>query len=687
MNLGVYSYPAAAVGFTFLAVLLSFSWSKSVQGRLLAFAVLISAVWSVLAALVAIEGSRMFKGYQLFEVLRLLAWFAFLFKLLEPGLRQAGGYRKAISWVLPFSAVLGVLLVVLELAPVRLLSWLPEYQLVTIRLAGHVLLAIIGLVILEQLYRSMSTRQRQQTISLFLAFGVVFAFDFFMYADSLLLRSISPEIWGMRGIVNLGCVPLLALAAARNKDWSLKVYVSRDIVVNSTAILASGLYLLIMAGAGYYLREVSGSWGWFAQLLFFSLAAGLLMGLLFSGQLRAQFRVFLGKHFYANKYDYRHEWLHLTGMLNSRDNDDNPLEMVIRGMAHIVDARGGLLWLRWEDGCYRNEAAWHAARIDAVECGGGGLSGFMEQTLYLVNLREVRERPEEYARLVLPPWLQDVHRGWLVVPLVRLDALLGFVVLTDPLVVRPINWEDRDLLKIAGQQIASHLAVLRATEALAEAKQFELFNRLSAYMVHDLKNISAELGLVAKNAEKHSANPEFLTDAFDTVATASGDINRLLEQLRNKTSRTGSQARVNLLAVLKEVIGRRGALAPAPELENDSGECTVIADREQLGNVLSHLVENAQQATAADGWVRIRVYSQDSMCVVEIRDNGQGMDAEFIRTRLFKPFDTTKGNAGMGIGMYESREFVRHLAGEIDVQSEVGVGTLVRLRIPAAVPG
>ena len=61
--------------------------------------------------------------------------------------------------------------------------------------------------------------------------------------------------------------------------------------------------------------------------------------------------------------------------------------------------------------------------------------------------------------------------------------------------------------------------------------------------------------------------------------------------------------------------------------------------------------------------VKISMQSRDQVCVVEIRDNGHGMDADFIRGRLFKPFDTTKGNAGMGIGMYESREFIRMLGG------------------------
>ena len=111
----------------------------------------------------------------------------------------------------------------------------------------------------------------------------------------------------------------------------------------------------------------------------------------------------------------------------------------------------------------------------------------------------------------------------------------------------------------------------------------------------------------------------------------------------------------------------------------------MIAENDRLTNVLMHLVDNAQQATADDGSVEVSLQSKGSMHVVEIRDTGAGMDAGFVRERLFKPFDTTKGNAGMGIGMYESREFIRHLGGDIDVQSEPGIGTTISLSIPSVV--
>ena len=354
-------------------------------------------------------------------------------------------------------------------------------------------------------------------------------------------------------------------------------------------------------------------------------------------------------------------------------------------LGKIVDARAGLLWLKEGQGNIENVAAWQLERIEVTEPVDSALVQFLTHKRYLINLAELDTHADEYEGLDLPQWLQRVRHAWLIVPLYGLDSLLGFIVLASPLINRHINWEDRDLLKTAANQIASHLAVLMTSSVLAEARQFEVFNRLSAYMVHDLKNIAAELELVSRNAEKHGQNPEFLKDAFGTMASASGEIRRLLEQLRNKHADVEKNVVVELASLLREVIGKRQDRLPKPSLVIDEAEGCVVAVRKRLAQVLTHLVDNAQQATAEDGRVEVRLHGQDVYCIVDIRDTGCGMDDDFIRNRLFRPFDTTKGNAGMGIGMYESREFIREIGGEIRVVSSPGEGTLISLLIPSTV--
>ena len=684
MNLGFYSYLSAVLGFCFLGLLLLFSWRSSLQGRLLTVVVVTTAVWAAIAAVVAGDYAEIAGFYLAFEILRYIAWYVFLLKLFEPAVQQMDGYRFLRRRGLLLCTGFAGLLLVFEAGTTHLATAELAQALMPWRYTGHILLSLIGLAIIEQLFRNIAPDYRYNLKFLFIGAGAIFAYDFFLYANALLFSIIDIELWAARGLVNLITVPLLAITASRNRGWSPNIFVSRDIVLHTTTFVAGGLYLLAMAAVGYYLQQYGGSWGRVAQVSFFSLAIILLITVLFSGQLRRQLRVFLVKHFYRNKYDYRLEWLNLTAALNNKVRDTVSLDAAIQVLAEIVDARAGLLWLDDGRGQYRNIAAWHMPPVGGVIPKEDVLVRFIASNAYVVNLPEVKTHPEEYGQLACPEWVKSIDGAWLAVPLPGIDRMPGFIILAQPRAVFEVDWEDRDLLKTAARQVASHVTVLMTSDALAQARQFEVFNRLSAFMVHDLKNIAAELEMVAKNAARHKANPEFIEDAFDTVTSASGDIGRLLDQLRDKRVELEKKVVIELGSLVEEIVGKKKDRAPVPVLDGNSGACRVLAEKAQLANVLTHLIDNAQQATAADGSIRIRIYPEGGNCVIEICDSGHGMAADFIQNRLFAPFDTTKGNAGMGIGMYESREFVHRLGGEIRVESEPGKGTIIALCIPAA---
>jgi len=677
MNIGFYSYLSATIAYGFFAVLLMFSWRSSMQGKLLFIVIAISAVWAAVAAGIAANETGLIFYYQLFELLRYMAWYVFLLKLFEMAASQGKGdasYKKIVRWMLPMSVGFAGLLLVnywfsLSIQPVM-------------GVAGQVFLALIGLVIIEQLYRNTSARHRWATKYLFLGVGGIFAFDFYFYADALLFRSVDQNLWEARGIINFIAVPLLAISSARNKNWSLNIFVSREIVFNTTAIIGGGVYLLLMAGAGYYIKAFGGDWGRIGQAAFFALAVVLLAVILFSGHVRTQLKVFLAKHFYKNKYDYRVEWLRLTEKLSEKVQRKTQFETVIKAFAHTVDARAGLLWLRDGRSSYKNVASWNAEQIDIEEPSDSSLIRFFEDTGYMINLMDFDEHADEYEGLVLPEWLKLLDRPWQIIPLQGQYSLTGFIILANPLIARAINWEDRDLLKTAAKQVSNHLTVLMTSDALAEAKQFEVFTRLSAYMVHDLKNIASELEMVALNAKKHKSNPAFVDDAFETVENAAGDIKRLLEQLRNKRVQTENKINFELAELARDVVDSKQGQLPRPHLDVLCSKSFVTAEKDRLSNVLGHLIDNAQQATEDDGMVDVTISCNDSMYEIAIKDSGHGMDAAFIRDRLFKPFDTTKGNAGMGIGMHESRDYVRSIGGDIHVQSKRGKGSIISLRLP-----
>jgi len=687
MNLGLYSYLGAGFAYSFFAVLLLFSWRESLQGKLLFFCVFVSACWGFIAAKISLHDESYLVIYQLLEVLRYIVWYIFLFKLFEAAIsgvnpsensRQKKSYQNFIRWAKPLSIGFAVALLLNEIFA-DVLSASGQF---VFGIAGNVVLSLVGLALLEQLYRNTSARHRWATKYLFLGAGGIFVFDFYLYTDALLFRSIDQNLWSARGVIHMVAVPLLAVSSARNKNWSLNIFVSRDIILNTTVILGGGFYLLAMAGAGYYLRVFGGDWGKVAQVMFLTLAIIFMFVILSSSQLRAKTRVFLSKHFYKNKYDYRIEWLRLTEDLNDKSHNEDHFRTAVEAMANIVEARAGSLWLREGNGDYKCSGVWQGLRLDDTLTENASLIKFLIKTGFVVNLKDYFAGANEYKKLTLPEWMLDDDLIWLIVPLHDVDGLLGFVILSSPLIERSINWEDRDLLKTAAKQVTSYLTVLMTSSQLAEAKQFEVFSRLSAYMVHDLKNIATELELIAINAKKHTGNPEFIKDAFGTVENAADDIKRLLMQLRNRRAEKEKKVLVDLIELVTEVVNSRQHIQPAPLLRVESETALVPLEKGRLLNVLAHLIENAQQATEPQGEIVLTLSKMNNMRVIEIKDNGQGMDDEFVRNRLFKPFDTTKGNAGMGIGMYESREFIRQLGGDIYVKSKPEKGTIITLHIP-----
>jgi putative PEP-CTERM system histidine kinase len=412
----------------------------------------------------------------------------------------------------------------------------------------------------------------------------------------------------------------------------------------------------------------------------------LLLILLLSEGLRAKIKVFLNKHFFSYKYDYREEWLKFIGTLSTGTSDRPLRERAIHAIAEILDSNGGMLWTRQEEnGNFLLTATWNmSAQGLSSESRNSPLIEFLKSCQWVIDLDEYKENPERYAGLDLPRWLRGMHESaWLILPLMEVNELCGFMVLGRPVTKREINWEDHDLLKTAGRQVAGYVALLDTTEALMEARQFEAFNRLSTYVVHDLKNISAQLSLVVANASRHKNNPAFVEDAIRTVENATSKMNRMLTQLRKGAPSTGDLGLVNLDNILREVIDVQSIRKPGPALTDSDVGLKLWSNRDKLTTILGHLIQNAQEATGADGRVEVKAYREDGFAVIEISDDGCGMDEQFIRERLFRPFDTTKGNAGMGIGVYESRELAHAMGGAVEVISHPGLGTTFFLRLPA----
>lgn len=680
VHIAALSYGLAALAFGLFALLLLLNWRGRLQGGLLTVAVAASSLWAGTLTYTLATGSARPGGVMALEYLRDGLWLAFLYQLLEARARLAGEPPARLRRRL---FVGGAALLLLALASL-VVSGVPRGELSawarSLGGMGLLIASLLGMALIEQLYRNAGETQRWAIKYFCLGLGALFAYDFYLYSEGFLFQRLDEGVWSARGFANALVVPLLAVSAARNPQWSVNLHVSRRMVFHSATLIGAGVYLLLMAAAGYYLRYFGGNWGAVLQSVFLFGALIILAVVVFSGTMRARLKVFLSKHFFTYKYDYREEWLHFTRTLSSGE-PTAVRERALQAVAGLVDSPGAALWLAQDDGTLAFAAHWNLPLNPEPLAADAPLVQFLRSRQWVVNLEEYAESPDLYGDLALPDWLEDRRDVWLIVPLMVHEDLIGFMVLARPRSRRSFNWEDSDLLKTAGRQAAAHLAQAQALEALAQARQFESFNRFSAFVVHDLKNVVAQLSLMLKNAEKHKHNPEFQQDMLATVDHAVQKMSRLLSQLRAGYQTAQGAALVNLREVLAAVVADKGAYRPQPRFETAVTEAWVVAERERLSRVLGHLVQNAIEATPETGRVEVTLDTAGEQAVIQVRDSGRGMDEVFLRTQLFRPFASTK-SAGMGIGTYECREYVRELKGDIRVESRPGEGTTFTVTLP-----
>ena len=673
---GTLGYLLAAIAYGGLFLLLIVAWEGRGQGARLVIASLVTALWAVIMALFATGDGAPAVPVFLAETMRYAAWLSVLAGLVETGAFPRLLARASyVAWAAVLAAGL--------LALVTGRAWIIQLSLL-----GGVLLPLMGLVLLEQIYRNANPGGRWSLRYFYLAIGGMFVYDIFLYSQAFLLQTVTAETWFARGYVVALAVPLIALAARRNPAWSLQVFVSRDVVFYTTSFMAVGAYLVLMAMGGYVIRLVGGSWGPVVQVVFFVVAAAMLAVLVGSSSLRRRLKVFLVKHFYRHKYEYREEWLRFIATLSEGREGEDTRATGLRAMAQIISSPGAA-FLRFEPGStvFAPAAAWPSesllpGRGESLDA-RPELVSLLGDSQWVVDLDEYRRNPDAYEQVELPGWLLARTDWRLLVPVLLRDRLHGALLLKNPPGGFELTFEDRDLLKTVARHVAAHFSQYESEQRLSEARQFEAYSRLTAFLMHDLKNAGGQLNLVVANAARHRANPAFIDDAIETVANTAERISRLIEQLQ-RGGAAENRERVVVAEVARAAVERSSGREPSPTLSVEAPDIAVAASRERLTGVIEHVIRNAQDATPADGSIHVRVVRGSDRAVIEVTDSGQGMTAAFLRERLFRPFDSTKGAKGMGIGAYQAREYARSLGGDVEVESSPGRGTAFRIILPAA---
>jgi len=738
MQIVVINYLVCAAAFLVLAVPTLASQTQTWHKRRLVAACVMTSIWAALVAASELKISGAEPMAVLFESLRYVAWLAFLAGLF--GTQHSGESARTARMAL--FGIIAVPTIVILAGPVTgMVPFLAQKWGFGAWFVGFAFLLypVAAMLVLENIFRNSGAEARWSVKFLCFGLGGMFAYDFFLYSDSLLFKQMDSALHTARGAVCALTVPLLAVSVSRAHAWSVSVRVSRQLVIYSATFLGAGLYLLIMAAVGLYLRQASGAWGPVFQIVFFSGALLILAVIFASDKARSRVRVFIAKNFFRYKYDYRQEWLRFIRMVAgdaaalpaniypaTKDVSESHLhDRVLRAVANLVDcSSGAMMVLRDEDNAYFPTALWRFGdTAPSVEPVDGSLIRFLSHTQWIVDLGEHRSNQQTYTDLQLPAWLAEHKTAWLVVPLTHSGVMRGFLVLGSPRARRVLNWEDYDLLKTVGLQAASYLAEEEAVNALVDARQLEAFNRRFAFVAHDIKTLASQLSLMLQNADKFGDNPAFQKDMIATVGNSVARMTELLGQLnamKNEPDPSGDTAAHSpQLAATghgKPIVGQDNdpmrnqdmgaphAIACTsidlisflaslaadfrrkyPHLELDLGDmaqsANALADAETLGTVLNHLLQNAIEAAGEQGQVRLGLALGQTEASIEVEDDGPGMAAEFVRTQLFRPLQTTK-DSGYGIGAFQTRQLIRDMGGRLEVSSSLNQGTVMTVVLP-----
>ena len=650
---------------------------------LLAIFTLIWGIWFGLAPDSASWPRFTATGFMI-ELGLLLSWAALLHRLLRGPYKQSmpETIRRALQLYWGLITLIGAVLVILLIRPVSVSGQVAiEDFMHALLLAG----ALGGAALAAQLQHDAPIEDRRALRGFVFGGLVITGAETVTYAMLTMVPAVDSRLAWLRTVAIAAASLLLLFAARRQPQWSLAIFVSPQARSYAPRLLGMAVLLLIYVSVAPMLRIMPvGSAQGLALVLILATAVPL-MSLLFSERLSARLRVFVSKHFLPFRYDYREEWLRLIDTLASPSQRLPLPERTIKAVAQIVGSPAGVLWLRRnQDESFHSVAHWNTrAWPDTPVPGDDPVLEFMRERQWILDTAELRRNPALYAGLSRPEWLARFPDALLVVPLISNEMLLGFIVLFQSSSAFRLTFEEIDLLRTSGRQVAAYLAQYQADQQLAEARQFEAFNRLTAFVMHDLKNLIAQQSLVVRNAARHKDNPAFFEDAIATIDNSVSRMSRLLKQLQSGEA-GGPAQRTGLAAAVRDAIDRVSGRRPEPELivSDDAQDLAVSVDRERFITVLAHLLRNAQDATPVDGNVRVTLARDDNQAVVSIEDNGCGMEPEFIRTRLFRPFDSTKGSKGMGIGAYQARSFVTEYGGTLEVSSQPGEGSCFVLHLP-----
>jgi putative PEP-CTERM system histidine kinase len=548
---------------------------------------------------------------------------------------------------------------------------------------------VLIMINLEQTLRASVGTKRWQIKFMVLGLASLFAIQVYTSSEALLFSAFNINLDRLYGGALIVADALIIFSLSRARFLELDIYLSPRFLYGSITAIAVGLYLLAVGFMAKMASYFGGSGTVLLDDFLIFIALIVLAIVLLTQELREKAKRFIVRNFKRPHYDYRKEWMTFTERTTSLTDTKYLCATVAGIVAETFGAPSVSIWLSGE-----TPGQVVLAGSTAFSGGEADRLGYMEGgTAALVGAMTGQELPVDFGASEAD-WPGEIQRYYpnyfrtaqirYCAPLIAGQQLLGLMTVSNRLGNLPFSVHDLDLLKTFADQAAATLLNRKLSEQLVRAKEMEAFQTMSAFFVHDLKNVAATLSVMMGNLCTYFDDPVFRSDALRTISQSVEKMNAMCAQLSLLSTRPEIrllEANLNELVVsaldglngsLKATVSNK--LQPVPE---------VVMDPEQMKKVLVNLILNANEAVGEGGEIVVTTEQQDGWVTVSVSDNGCGMSKEFISHFLFRPFQSTK-KRGLGIGLFLSKKIVEAQRGRIEVESGEGKGSSFRILLPIA---
>jgi putative PEP-CTERM system histidine kinase len=613
-------------------------------------------------------------------------------------LARAPTTRVSKAWLLFYALqLLIVVFVTLEIVAGRMIDWvtaileqpvfLIEKQRRLVFLNTGVA-CIVTLICFENTLRNASKPQQERLRYIFISFlGVAFYF-FYVSAQIVAASYLSQSLLLSGSVLIFPAISIIAYSLFRHPYWETTIFVSRRAIFGCLSFSAILLYLLVSGWLLTLLNAVQKSETSVTLPATLFLFIAVLLSFYLSPTLRKRLELFVTHNFFRNKHDYRDLWMQFSEKLGGSVILGDMLPKLSEFIADCIGVRQVVVWLsvpgsatfaiahaldnpdpstRRFNGSFTLSPRTEPAGLrDIFQVGNSG--GSPAPDLFPLASRQLAELEVNY-----------------LLPVRKSGETLAWLGIGKPVGGENLEPEDVQLLTNIVNPLANLILTARLSSELLEAREWESFNRLASFVIHDLKNLATQQAIVLDNAKNLRHNADFLQDAFKTFAATTDKMISLIANLSVQRGHLVLHHQVvNIIDLLKQTIGdlkfehRKEVrltteFPPQPSL--------VSGDPGLLEKAFTNILLNALQSLPdGKGLVHVKVSNPNGKILTAVSDSGCGISQEELRN-LFRPFQSTK-KGGMGVGLCHTRTIVESHGGHIRVDSEVNRGTMVEVEFP-----